>query len=186
MIRRISVWGGPGSGKSTTAAWLYAHLKIAGHKIQFIEEYVKRWAYQARPISSFDQFYLTAKQIKAEDDCLRSDLDTIITECPVGISYFFTKRNKLPYTDVIRQINRHFEDVYPSFNIFLQRHVKYQQWGRYESEEEAQKISDEMMGFLQEEYPKPNQLIVISPHDKDKLLETLHDTLSTSVSNKLE
>jgi thymidylate kinase len=180
MIRRVNIWGGPGSGKSTTTAWLFANLKIAGHDIQFVEEHVKRWAYQKRPIISFDQMYLTACQVTAEDELLRSGVKHIITDCPCMLSYFFAKRNGIEYAPLIVELARHVERVYPSLNIYLYRDVSYQTLGRYETEEEAKRLDSDMLGFLQKEY---KDLIVISPRNKEKLFIHLDDTLRRSLND---
>jgi pantothenate kinase len=40
----INVYGGPGAGKSTSAAYLYYLLKVAGKNVELVREYVKDWA----------------------------------------------------------------------------------------------------------------------------------------------
>lgn len=180
MIRRINIWGGPGSGKSTVATWLFAHLKIAGHDIQFVEEHVKRWAYQKRPILSFDQLYLTASQITAEDELLRSGVKHVITDCPCTLSYFFAKRNGLEYAPLLIELGRFVELKYPSINVFLYRDVPYQTQGRYETEEEAKRLDPEMLDFLQSEY---DNLIIASPNDKQNLFNKLDETISRSLGD---
>ena len=71
-FRRINIHSGPNAGKSTLASWLFAELKICGFNIQFVDEYVKKWAYEGRPITSSDQIYLFAKQMYKEESYLRA------------------------------------------------------------------------------------------------------------------
>jgi len=174
MIRRISIWGAPGTGKSVLSAWLFASLKIAGYNIQFVEEQVKKWAFQKRPILSFDQMFLTASQVSSEDELLRSGVPHIITDCPIMISYFYSRRNQLKYAPLILELGRQVEEVYPSFNIYLQRDVLYQTLGRYETEEEAKILDVEMLDFLKEEY---KDLIITSPRKKEELLKIIMEIL---------
>lgn len=174
MIRRISLWGAPGTGKSVLSAWLFASLKIAGYDIQFVEEQVKKWAFQKRPILSFDQIFLTASQVSSEDELLRSGVQYIITDCPIMISYFYSRRNKLDYAPLILELGRHVEKVYPSINILLERDVPYQTNGRYETEEQAKVLDVEMLDFLKKEY---KDLIITSPRKKEELLDTISKIL---------
>jgi nicotinamide riboside kinase len=174
MIRRISIWGAPGTGKSVLSAWLFASLKIAGYNIQFVEEQVKKWAFQKRPILSFDQMFLTASQVSSEDELLRAGVPYIITDCPIMISYFYSRRNKLDYAPLILELGRHVEKAYPSINILLERDVPYQTHGRYETEEQAKILDVEMLEFLKEEY---EDLIITSPKKKEELLLFLMENL---------
>jgi hypothetical protein len=57
-IRRISLFGSAGSGKSTMAARLYADLKMQGQDIELIQEYIKPRAYEKRFPTSFDQVHI--------------------------------------------------------------------------------------------------------------------------------
>jgi ABC-type multidrug transport system ATPase subunit len=66
MTTIINLFGGPGSGKSTTAAYLYAGLKNQGVNAELIREYVKDWAYESRTVGVFDQLYFFGKQVRRE------------------------------------------------------------------------------------------------------------------------
>lgn len=46
--RVITLWGGPGSGKSTMAAEIYARLKRQLCNVEMVREYVKGWAWEGR------------------------------------------------------------------------------------------------------------------------------------------
>ena len=62
-IRRIGLFGGPGTGKSTLSAMAYSKLKTMGINVELVQEYVKSWAYEKRMVSSFDQLYLLAEHM---------------------------------------------------------------------------------------------------------------------------
>ena len=55
---RISLFGGPGSGKSTTAARLFSELKERHYSVEHVSEYVKSWTYMNRKPKGFDQVYI--------------------------------------------------------------------------------------------------------------------------------
>jgi nicotinamide riboside kinase len=141
MIRRINLFGGPGSGKSTTAAELFARLKRDGHKIELVREYVKNWAYENRPVTGFDQLYLFAKQLRMEDILLRNGVELIVTDSPISLSTCYAERYGHKGMDGLRLIAKDFEYHYPSLNIFLDRGKKeYVNLGRYETEEQAKEM----------------------------------------------
>jgi len=48
MTRVINLLGGPGVGKSTAAAKLFAKYKDEGKSVELVREYVKDWAWEGR------------------------------------------------------------------------------------------------------------------------------------------
>jgi hypothetical protein len=148
--RRICIFAGPGAGKSVLASWLFAELKIAGLNIQFVEEYVKKWAFEGKQISSFDHVYLLAKQMYKEDGYLRSGADYIISDSPLLIIGGYATRNQDPFTDELISLAKKFDELYPSINIFLDREgIPYQQAGRFEDYEEARRTDAFILEVLQ-------------------------------------
>ena len=149
-MRRINLFGGPGTGKSTMAASLYAELKnygnTVGHTIQteLIREYVKNWAWENRKITGFDQVYIFAKQLRAEEVCLRNGVDVIVSDSPIVLSYMYAVAYNLPGKSEIRSLVQSFEQQYPSKNIFLKRDysLPYNQKGRYQSLQEAKELDE--------------------------------------------
>lgn len=152
MIRRICVWGAPGAGKSTLTAWLFSQLKIANYDVELVSEYVKRWAHLKRLITSYDQLVLTAKQIKAEDEYLRSGVRHIITDSPVMLSAAHAYLKGLKYADSLRELAEFLDADYPPLNLYLIRQTPYKAAGRYETEAEALATDKYMRKFLEGEY----------------------------------
>src|SRR5512133_3821784 len=84
----VNLWGGPGTGKSTTAAFLFALLKQKGYNAELVREYVKEWAWEKRQPGPLDQFYFFGKQSRRES-LLYGKVDFIVTDCPVMLSAFY-------------------------------------------------------------------------------------------------
>src|SRR5271156_5139176 len=89
MKKIVCLWGGPGTGKSTTCAGLFHKLKKLGLNVEMNREYVKDWVWEGREIISGDQVYITAKQARKEVLYMRKEMDIIITDSPLALTTFY-------------------------------------------------------------------------------------------------
>lgn len=140
---RINLYAGPGAGKSTTAAWLFAELKKRDYSVELVSEYVKSWAIAKRDIIGFDQVYLMGKQLNYEYRFLANGIKHIVTDSPVLLSACYTRSyfDDLKIADHMEAIIAEYEARHPSLNIFLNREGKeYRTEGRWQTAEEAKKI----------------------------------------------
>jgi len=174
-IRRIGLFGGPGTGKSTMAALIYANLKKDHINIEFIQEYVKNWAYEKRDVSSFDQVYLLAKQIRMEDLVLRNGVNFVITDSPVGMSTCYAQNYGFKEWKSLVEVARAFEDQYPSLNIFMDRgDMEYESHGRYQTKDEAIEMDVIIMQHLKDS-GRPFE--IIDCKNEDGLLKLVRSIL---------
>lgn len=60
----INLYGGHGSGKSTSAAYYYYVMKKDGLNVELVRQYVKDWAWEGRKITTNDQIYFLGKQVR--------------------------------------------------------------------------------------------------------------------------
>lgn len=150
---RINLFGGPGAGKSTTAAWLFSQLKDRRESVEHVAEYVKAWAYQKRPVMRYDQVYLFAKQQQYEYRFLKAGVKHIVTDCPCFLSIFYAGA-QTPLAQGLWTILQAYDEEFPVVNIFLVRGAKeYIQEGRYHTHEQAKEIDKEMLALLKKYYP---------------------------------
>lgn len=148
---RFNFFGGPGSGKSTTAAWLFSEMKRDQYSVELVLEYVKSWATMKRPVNKFDQIYLFGKQNQYEYRWISHGVKNIITDSPTFLSSVYAKKY---FGDEMSrhllELNKLYDDEHPSVNIFLKRNDKpYVQEGRYQNKEQSQEMDVLILESLQ-------------------------------------
>lgn len=132
MTTIINLYGGPGTGKSTTAAGLFHKMKSEGYQCELVQEYAKDLTYGEDFKKLRDQFYISAKQ-NHRIWKLQGMVDYIITDSPLLMSTAYTDDNEL------KDFVYYTFSKYQNINIFLQRtdHHPYQEYGRSQTLDEA-------------------------------------------------
>ncbi len=167
---RINFFGGPSSGKSTTASWIFSEMKMKRLSVELVTEYVKAWTYLKRPVGQFDQLYLFGKQLQYEYRFLNGGVEHIVTDSPLFLSYCYAK--KYVGEEVAKpllELEQFYSKTHPSLDIYLVRGDKpYDKAGRYQSEDEAR----EMDLFISEEIGKHKPSCVFANYkEREKILE---------------
>ena len=130
----INFYGGPGSGKSTTAARIFSELKDKGYNVELATEYAKDMTWQKSFHVLGNQVYIFAKQ---QHRIWRLDgmVDMIITDSPL--------LNSLVYGDTSDTFKSLVIEEYwkrPTFDVYLNRVKEYNPAGRSQHLEEAIEI----------------------------------------------
>lgn len=152
---RINFFGGPGTGKSTSASWLFAALKLKHASVELVSEYAKFWAYQKRKIHKYDQLYLFGKQMQNEYKLLVNGVKNTITDSPVLLSAVYAELSgSKEIAKNLQNISIEYDRDFPCFNIILDRGDKlYVEEGRYQTKEEAQKVDQLIAEYVHAHYP---------------------------------
>jgi nicotinamide riboside kinase len=172
----INLYGGPGSGKSTSAAYLYYLLKVAGKNVELVREYVKDWAWESRKITTYDQIYFLGKQVRRES-LLYGKVDWIVTDSPVMMNMYYAQRYcPKALADGIGSAIMAFyrqaiEDGHKHVHILLERNKPYASEGRYQTEAEAREIDAGVQKLLNE-HKTP---YICSTPDEEELSQVLAD-----------
>ena len=148
-LRRINIWGGPGSGKSTAAAQIFSEMKKLGYSIEYCQEYIKAWAYEKRQMSGFDQLYIFAKQQRLEERVLKAGVDLIVTDSPLLMQCVYARKYGFMGWQELLSIGKMFNMIHPSINFLLNRtHGTYQSEGRWQNAEQALELDAEIESFM--------------------------------------
>lgn len=153
MSTVINLYGGPGCGKSTSAAYLYYVLKSRGVNAELVREYVKDWAWEKRQIGTYDQLYFSGKQIRKEA-LLLGKADVIVTDSPVLIGAYYAGRyaSRTIAAGCVAMAKAFYEqaraDGHRYEHVVLRRTKAYNPAGRYQTEEQAREIDDGLRTLL--------------------------------------
>lgn len=140
----VNLIGGPGVGKSTLSALIYAKLKLQNDK--FVVEYVQEFAKQLVWTKNFDvlnnQYYVTQYQYKLLKQ-MNGEVDYIVTDGPIcqGLYYNLHNKDNISNIDKTEKFILTSHNEFHNINIFLKRGTfEYESQGRLQTEEEAKEI----------------------------------------------
>jgi hypothetical protein len=174
----INLYGGPGCGKSTSAAYLFYLLKCDQQNVELVREYVKDWAYEARKFSAYDEIYFMGKQVRHES-MLFGKVNWIVTDAPVYMTAYYARIHCGPILakGVLAEAEAFYqqatEDGHQYYHILLHRTTPYAQEGRYQNEQEALSIDEGVQKMmLQMEVPN-----VIHCNSDEQSLKNLWERL---------
>jgi len=141
----INLYGGPGAGKSTSAAYYYYLLKTQGTNVELVREYVKDWAWEKRNITTYDQIYFLGKQVRRES-MLYGKVNYVVTDSPVMMNLYYAQRYcSVSLAEGVRAATLSFyrqaaDDGHRHVHVLLDRNKPYASEGRYQTEIEAKEI----------------------------------------------
>ena len=168
--RVINIFGGPGSGKSTTRAGLFSLLKLEGTLCEEAPEWCKAKVYEENPYVFTDQIYVFAKQRKQLKQLL-GKVALVITDSPLLLSITYDNTYNVRFAPLVLSEFKSFDNI----NILLQRTKVYSEVGRNQNEAQAISI-DEKVELELKNYAIPYYQI---PGDRSapKLIRDLLATL---------
>ena len=162
----INLCGGPGTGKSTLSANLFANLKMSGVDVELAPEYVKDLVWEESFKKIENQIYIFGKQHNRLYR-LKNKVKVIITDSPLLNSIvYYTGGNPHFEPLVIWEFNQMNNLTY-----YLERSFEYVENGRMQTLERAKKI-DEVYKNLLDKY-KIEYTSLRSPYDIDSIVQSI-------------
>ena len=164
MTKVINLFGAPGSGKSTTAAGLFYHLKIKGYSVHTADEWIKDKVFENATYPFKDQLYTFAKQNKKIRQ-MNGKVDYIICDSPLLLSIMYGVNEP----ECFKRLVVEYFNKYDNINFFLTRDHNYEKMGRIHTEEQSEELSQRLLNILEEyevEYTK-----LTASESLDKILQ---------------
>ena len=172
MTKVINFYGGPGAGKSTIAAGVFAELKLQGVNCEYVQEYAKDKAWEfgtnhlGVPKVFQAQEYIFGHQHFRLRRCSQ-DVDVIVTDSPLFLGLIYMAAD-FPIPS-LRMAIREAYDMYDNLNIFLERNNPYNTRGRFQTEDEAKELDARIKGML--DVQQVEYHVIVS--DKDAIRNTI-------------
>jgi len=140
----INLFGGPSVGKSTTAAGVFALLKLHSLNTELVTEFAKDLVWEERSYTFKNQYYLFGKQHhrlwRVSDK-----VDIIVMDSPIFLSVIY--RQELFSKTFEKMVVEEFNS-YNNMNFVLNRAKSYSNTGRNQNEQEAKKLDKEIIKSL--------------------------------------
>lgn len=167
----INLLAGPGSGKSTMAAGIFAKLKWQGVECEIVPEFAKELVWDNSPSVMNDQIYIFGEQYHRIFRLLNK-VEVIIVDSPLLLTPIYDKQKRNSLCRLV--LDEHWKMW--TYNVLLNRTKPFVQNGRLHGEEVAHAIDHDIRDFLDEngiEYTS----IVASPDGEvymvDKIVKLL-------------
>jgi hypothetical protein len=167
IMKVINLYAGPGTGKSTIMADLFAELKHRGHNAEMATEFAKKLVWENRHEALSDQLYIFGKQ-HHEIKRLDGQVDFVVTDSPLLLSHYYNKNGGENFSRLVTE----YYQKYDNLDIFLQREKPYQPAGRTQTEAEARAIDKELMAIV-DQHTDSYHVIPANRYAVDRILELL-------------
>ena len=143
----VNLFGAPGAGKSTGAAYIFSKIKMAGVNAELVTEFAKDKVWEESKEVFNNQIYIFGKQ-SFKISRVMNKVDVIITDSPIILSSFYNS-DEMIQKELDALVMKTFNS-YNNMNYFIERVKPYQEKGRFQTEEESDQIADEVSTLLDE------------------------------------
>lgn len=167
-MKIINLYGGPGTGKSTTASDLFALMKWKKYNVELVSEYAKIITWEGRHEILKDQLYLLAKQNRMLER-LRNQVEYVVTDSPLILCSVYSQHY---FPDTFVPFAKQVFESYDNINIMLERQKDYSPIGRNQTEAEAKILDikvEDMLNDNKYEYHR----VLANEDAKTKILEII-------------
>ena len=144
-LKVINLYGGPGTGKSTTAAALFALMKRNGINVELVTEFAKDLVWTERNKELGDQIYIFGKMYHKLWR-LRDKVEYVIIDSPLPLCSYYDREGLPGFKELVFNMY----NTFTNYNFRLKRRFKYQEEGRYQTESEADKVDDDLINLVKE------------------------------------
>jgi hypothetical protein len=143
----VNFFAGPGAGKSTTSAYVFAKLKMAGVRAELVGEQAKDYVYDKSLDKLDNQILLLGKQFQRTKRLAEGNVEVAISDSPFALSIMYGRDRA--YGKELTALVRKLESLYPdTLNIFVKRVKPYQKFGRLQTAEKAAGLDQEALSLV--------------------------------------
>ncbi len=143
----VNLFGSPGSGKSTSAAYVFSKLKMLNYNCELVTEFAKDATWENNQTALSNQFYVFGQQ-SYRLSRLKEQVDIVITDSPLFLSVIYA--NPAIDKDAFSKLIMDECGNYTNINFLIARTKKYNPCGRNQTEEEANQLGIKIKRALDE------------------------------------
>lgn len=171
------MFGSSGVGKSTCASGLFFLMKTAGYSVELVTEFAKEkvWAEHHKTLAEESALIFSEQNHRLNR--LRNKVEFVITDSPLLLSLFYVPKN-FPKSFTSFAIDMF--NLYNNLNFFLERTKVYNPVGRMQTEEESDKISNEIRLFLD-----TNDIIYTAVNANTEAPQVIYEIIASVVSARV-
>lgn len=171
MTQIVNLYGGPGTGKSTIAAHLFALLKHQGVNTEIVTEYAKDKVWEESYKVLDDQVHILGEQYHRLFRLI-DKVEVIVTDSPLLLLLHYGGKMGANYQALVRDLYRGMNN----HDFFLQRKKAYNPKGRMQTEDQAKEIDKIILDIVSSEtIPKIIPATMAAP---ERILGVLIDELN--------
>lgn len=141
----VNLFGPPGAGKSTGAAYIFSQLKLRGINAEYVTEFAKDKTWEHNKAALGDQLYMFGKQHFRISRCA-DQVDIIITDSPLFLNVLYNS-NEVLGEDFNKLVLKVFNS-YNNLNYFIKRVKPYNPKGRNQTEDESKRLGMHLKDLL--------------------------------------
>lgn len=141
----VNLFGSPGSGKSTGAAYIFSQLKLKGIDCELVTEFAKDKVWENNEEVFKNQAYIFGKQY-FKISRVYGKVDVLITDSPLLLSSFYNNSKILgeEFDTVVKNVSDNYNNLF----FFIERVKDYNLNGRFQSKEESDIISEKIKHMI--------------------------------------
>lgn len=141
----VNLFGTPGAGKSTGAAYIFSQLKMCGYNVELVTEFAKDKVWENNEEVFKNQAYIFGKQSFKLSRC-KDKVDIVVTDSPLLLSALYNSDPVLgeKFNEVIADVFNSYNNI----NFLVERSKPYNPIGRNQTEEESDALKRPLIQLL--------------------------------------
>lgn len=140
-MKVVNLYAGPGTGKSTICAALFAELKYEDHDVEMVREFAKDLVWDKRFHEMRIPGFILGEQSKRLYN-VAPQVKLVITDGPILLTRVYDKN------EAQKQLALDIYNEFDNLDIFLLRTKQYNPNGRIQNEQEAREKDEEILEML--------------------------------------
>jgi hypothetical protein len=169
----VNLLGGPGTGKSTTAAGVFSKLKWRGVNAELATEFAKDKVWEGSLAVLEDQVYILGKEYHKLHR-LDGKVDVFVTDSPLFLSLMYGEHLGDNFAALAIELFLRYDNL----TYFLQREKPYNPAGRVQTEGRARELDERILKLL-DSYDVPFRSLPARPSSEVSIVTDIVTMLNT-------